>query len=139
MRRKLDVSASVKAALIGVQTSFLRDVGSRDANDGRLVGVFDMERANLAATLNEGHDSPLACGAGTATFSERTAFTLRRYLFFLGRAEVGFISLNDAASAAHGSQAAVAHCLTDAMGNEPRSFESAAKGAVKLVGANALL
>ena len=53
-------------------------------------------------------------------------------------ANEGFVSFDHVAFTAHGIGANRAHGLTDAMGNEPCSLESAAKSTMQLVAADAL-
>jgi hypothetical protein len=54
-------------------------------------------------------------------------------------AEIGLVDFYDSASPAQWLNADRYHGKTDAMGNEPRGLEDAAKGTMKLVAANALL
>jgi hypothetical protein len=49
------------------------------------------------------------------------------------------VYLNGLAAPSHGTKTAGPHCLTDAMGHEPRGFVGHAQCAVQLVGAMALL
>ncbi len=85
-----------------------------------------MERAGLTVALHKGKNRVLVA---------RTALNLKAVF----TADVGFVDLNNATSAAHWRESAVAHCLADAVGKEPSGFHAARKHPLDLIGRNALL
>jgi hypothetical protein len=94
-----------------------------------------MKRANLTAALDKSDN-----GAAVTNF---VAFDVRTVAALLGDvsnsrfAEIGFIGLNDFALTTKRLKATCAHCLTQAMHQEPSRFVADAQHAVDLMRANA--
>ena len=79
-----------------------------------------MERADVAAALNEGHDRALVRRASPAALGERaTAQSSWSRLGLVDRAVVGFVRLDDLAAAAQRAKVASAHGFADAVAHEP--------------------
>ena len=117
----------VPSPFIGHDDAFALDVIANYLGHFVEGSSIDMEAAGRTAALDKGKDDVLV----------RAASALLGYA--LKAADVGFVGLHGLASATHGLKAGRAHRLTDTMGNEPRSFEGATKGAVKLIAADPLL
>jgi len=93
--------------------------------------VGNVDRAKLAAALDQGDDL-VHCVVRRAA-----VLALARFAFF--RAPVGFVRLDNLASAAKRSLGIGLHRSADSMRHEPRRFVGHAKGAVQLMAAHALL
>jgi hypothetical protein len=85
-----------------------------------------MERASLAAALNESEDGVLVPAA-------RTDFET------LFAADIGFVDFDDAASAAHGGKRTVAHSLSNSVAEKPSGFHAARKHSLDLIGRDTFL
>jgi hypothetical protein len=126
----------VHAVLVGVQAAFLGDVLANDAGHLGGIGTLDVERANLAATLDQREDAALEAGVLSGIFA---AAGLRGTV---GRqvAKVGFVNLHDLASAAQrATLAAFGHGVSDTVGQVPSGLHAALEHALDLTGADALL
>src|SRR4051812_46912254 len=110
-------SIGVNSALVGVQPGLTSHVAAHDLVDGGLVGVLDVEAANLAATLDERNDGALLAGSDLPALGGRRQ-VLVAGLNLVGLPEVGLIRLDDAIGAAHGWQLAATHRLADAVRQE---------------------
>src|SRR5208282_4572688 len=99
-----------------------------------------MERADVAAALDESDDGALVSGAGLAALCEGTAASrLGADLGLIDGAVIGFVGFNDLAFATKRSKAARSHRFADTVAQEPCRLVIDAKGAVELMGAHALL
>lgn len=107
------------------------DAGSgqhMDFDDRQQIGCFGavhVERTGLPTTFNQSHDRVFV---GIAA--------LDGHAFLL--ADEGLVNLDNGTGAAHGIDIAAGHGFADAMAQEPCGFEAAAKGPVKLAGADTL-
>ena len=98
-------------------------------NDGvniALAGLADMHGAGAATAFHKAHNG----NAVSVATGLRLAFAA---------ALICFVNFDGFALAAERRHVALRHGKTEAVGDKPRRLEGAAKGAVKLVGANALL
>ena len=124
--RKLIAKASVAHGLIGHDVSFAVHIGANNRHNVLFPDALDVERTGCASALNEGKDSVLVASAALD-------------LEALFAANVGFVNLDDPASAAHWGKRAIAHCFADTVSEEPSGFHAAREKALNLAGRNALL
>jgi hypothetical protein len=107
MAREMIAKREIAASFIGHHRGFFRDVGLNDRNKLGRTHAIDMERAHLPAfAVNERKNRILMAVAATLD---------RAFL----AADEGFVGFNNTASAAHGSERAIAHSLTNSMRQEP--------------------
>jgi hypothetical protein len=106
--------------------AFARHVLPNNRNNLILGRILDMERAGLTVALYKGKNRILMA---------TPALNLKAVL----AANVGFINLDNAASATHGRESAVSHCLTDTVSEKPSGFHAARKHPLDLIGRDALL
>lgn len=123
---------SVLARLVGHHTGFLGDVLLEDREQGLGAEIIDDHGALLARV-------PVDEAQHLVLVSVATALLLALGLLGAVVADEGLVDLDNATAAAHGGQGAVAHGLTDAVGQEPRALVGDAEEAVDLVAAHALL
>src|SRR5258708_7323368 len=125
MAGKLLARLDVPARFVGVQRALAVGIGDEDFADGTLVGSLDMEGAGASLALDEAKNLHLV-RAATALFDA------------LARADVGFIRLDRLALAPDRGRGAISHCLANSVRDEPSRLVRDAKGAMQLVGADAL-
>src|SRR6185312_10563823 len=127
----------IETAFVGEQHAFGGDVSGNENHNVFFGGRCHMEGANRSVALNQAKHGALVRRAAAALFNEGFASGASGTLVG-ALSEIGFIDLNDFAVAAERAKIAVAHGFTNAVRDEPRSFQGNAKGAVKLVARNAL-
>src|SRR6185437_7731722 len=127
--RELGTEFYVNLGLIGHQMRFFGDVGAYDRRNLVHGSFRRMEAANLSGVAIKQRKDCVLMSCARA---------LLRYT--LQAADIGFVSLDRAAIFAHGRyQSADAHCLAQAMHQEPCRFVGNPEHTVHLMGANALL
>ena len=128
VRRKVVGQLFVLSRFVGVDGGFLGDVRFQDRKQGGHPQVFHDDAFRRArSAVDQGQDLVLV-RATTGGFG-----------FLELVADEGFVNLNRAAASAEVDAAIIAHRFTDAMGHEPSGLEGHTKGAVKLLGTDALL
>src|SRR5260370_10732365 len=85
----------IEPAFIGMQSGLARDVLLDDPLDRHLVGNGNMERAHLAAALDQREDGALVGGSGPTPLRVRRCAWLFEHLWCGGRALISFLGLPD--------------------------------------------
>src|ERR1700733_1480794 len=116
----------VDGGFVSHDVAFTVNVLANDGDNHVLRGFLDVERAGLTVALNKGKNRVLVAGA---------ALNLKAVL----AANIGFVNLHNAASATHRGERPVAHCLSNAVGEEPSGFHAARKHPLDLIGGNSFL
>jgi len=124
---KLFTQLNVQVTLIGHQCALAAYILADNGDNLRDNCAVYMERADLAATLHQGHNGALMMVAATGFLSPVFA------------ANIGFVGFDRFACAADGREGTGAHGFADAVGHEPRGFVGNLKGTVKLMRRHALL
>jgi len=136
---KVGAVAHVQAAFVAVEAGFLGDVLLRQPGNLDLADGAEMKGAGSAAAFDQRQHGALAAGASLAALGVWAPLPLGRHLRVFDVAEIGLVNLDHLAVTTHRGKAHGLHCMTDTMRHEPGGFQGDAKGAVKLVGADALL
>jgi len=129
---------SVEAAFVGVERAFNSDVLSDQFRNIDLGSLLNVKGTDGTATLDKANNNALVIGA-RFTLEKRSAFALWRQALIGSLPQVGFVSLYGLAFATKRAKATFAHRFADTVSHEPCSLEGNAKGAVQLVGTDALL
>src|SRR5258708_1716539 len=129
MAGKLGANNLVGRAFIGHQPRLTAQVGAHDRLKIGNANAVNVETTGRAATFNEGENNVFVGPCAPALLGlalEATIESLVNFHWFAARAH-------------RGDEAAIAHGFANAMRQEPSGFIGDAQGAVKLMGANALL
>ena len=73
MRSGVVGNVAIEPAFVGDDMRLMRDARRDDLIDGRLVGVFDVERTDVPAALDQRNDGALRGSALLALLDEGTA------------------------------------------------------------------